>query len=130
MPTLARIANAPICAYHGNFVRLMSIAIHYSAVSRNPGCPLRRQLQTSAKLSASCFPLLARDLSTLLWRGRRRLLELRFDAELDQLDRRLCQCFDLTADNVDRFLEVARGLQGRHEIGQACNRHAPARDCH
>src|SRR4029453_2911910 len=64
------------------------------------------------------FPLFARDLSALFWRRHRRwLLKLRFDAELNQLERRLRQRFDLTADNVDRLLEVARSLQVCHEKG-------------
>src|SRR4029453_11255752 len=131
MPAPARIANAPICAYHGNFVRLMSIAIATQ--------PYREIFD--AFYVANCrllpiflfpgSPLFTRDLSALFWRWRRRwLLKLRFDAELDQLERRLRQRFDLTADNVDRLLEVARSLQVRHEIGQACDRHAPAIDSH
>src|SRR4030095_10348003 len=99
MPAPARIANAPICACHGNFVRLMSIAIATQPYGKSltPFTFANCRLLPIFLFPGS--PLFARDLSALFWRCRRRwLLKLRFDAELDQLEPRPRHAFHPTAD--------------------------------
>src|SRR6185503_6564852 len=114
---MASAANAPICAYHGNFVRLRFMCYLLPAVSDR---------RASSFSLAAGFTGGRRALFD--WRGRRRLLKLCADAELHQLAGG--QRFGLAADDFDRSLEIAGLLQVADEVGESGQARAPAVDQH
>src|SRR5262245_1446580 len=128
--------NATICEYHGRLLRLISTLVP-SPYRGSPPQPLSffaRERALCATPSRSALKEHLRCLWALTTRAHPRytpwsgLLELRFDAECDQLAGRLRGRLGVCADDVNRSLEGAGRFQIRDEIRQSRERRAPPVD--
>src|SRR5436190_10095556 len=108
MPATANTANAPICPYHGSFVRLIFLTVRYGGYRAVLGAALH-QLPAIACLGSSLR------------------LKLRLDAELDQIARSR-RWLGLAVDDLDRLFEISRRFEVAHEVRQRRQHHAPAVD--